>query len=199
VGVAGLAGFVWWNLHDRNPGSEFTLSASPTLSVPARLRAGFGRRVINPDMSKPVWVAGFAHNRAATKIHDDLKAVAAVIDDGEHRIGIVALDAIGFFHDEVLAVRRSVPSSARLDYVIVASTHNHSAPDLMGIWGPSDFRSGIDARLPPRRRGRRGRGADGRRGGDHARSGLVRRSAARPRRGWWPTRATRRCSTRRCG
>jgi hypothetical protein len=28
--------------------------------------------------------------------------------------------------------------------VIVASTHNHSTPDLMGIWGPSDFRSGVD-------------------------------------------------------
>jgi hypothetical protein len=142
--VAGLAVFVWWNLHDRNPGSEFDVVVRATPSVPAQLRAGFGRRVINPDMSKPVWVAGFAHNRAATNIHDDLKAVAAVIDDAEHRIGIVALDAIGFFHDEVLAVRRSLPSSARLDYVIVASTHNHSTPDLMGIWGPSDFRSGID-------------------------------------------------------
>ena len=144
VGVVGLAGFVWWNMHDRNPGSEFDVVVRATPSVPARLRVGFGRRVINPDLSKPVWVAGFAHNRAATKIHDDLEAVAAVIDDGEHRIGVVALDAIGFFHDEVLAVRRSVPSSARLDYVIVASTHNHSAPDLMGIWGPSDFKSGID-------------------------------------------------------
>jgi hypothetical protein len=142
--VAGLGGFVWWNLHDRSPGSEFSVVVRPTPSVPARLRVGFGRRTINPDMSKTVWVAGFAHNRAATKIHDDLKAVAAVIDDGEHRIGLVALDAIGFFHDEVLAVRRSVPSSARLDYVVVASTHNHSAPDLMGIWGPSDLRSGID-------------------------------------------------------
>src|SRR5688500_17385390 len=144
VGVVALAGFVWWNLHDRNPGSEFNVVVRPTPSVPARLRAGFGRRVINPDMSKPVWVAGFAHNRAATRIHDDLKAVAVVLDDGQHRIGLVALDAIGFFHDEVLAVRRSLPSSARLDYVIVASTHNHSAPDLMGIWGPSDFVSGID-------------------------------------------------------
>ena len=142
--VAGVTAFVWWNLHDRNPNGDFSRTVGPTASVPARLRVGFGRRVINPDMSKPVWVAGFAHNRAATKIHDDLKAVATVIDDGEHRIAIVALDAIGFFHDEVLAVRQGVPSSARLDYVIVASTHNHSTPDLMGIWGPSDFRSGID-------------------------------------------------------
>ena len=142
--AAGGTGLVWWNLHDRNPDGDFSRSFGSTPSIAARLRVGFGRRVINPDMSKRVWVAGFAHHRAATKIHDDLKAVAAVIDDGEHRIGIVALDAIGFFHDDVLAVRRSVPSSARLDYVIVASTHNHSAPDLMGIWGPSDFRSGID-------------------------------------------------------
>ena len=144
LAAAGLGGFVWWNLHDRSPGSEFSVVVRPTPSVPARLRVGFGRRTINPDMTKTVWVAGFAHNRAATRIHDDLKAVAAVIDDGEHRIGLVALDAIGFFHDEVLAVRRNLPSSARLDYVVVASTHNHSAPDLMGIWGPSELRSGID-------------------------------------------------------
>jgi hypothetical protein len=142
--VVATAGYVVWNLHDRTPGSDFSLRVQPTASAPAQLRVGFGRRTINPDMSKPVWVAGFAHNRAATRIHDDLKAVATVIDDGEHRVGIVALDAIGFFHDEVLAVRRSLPSSARLDYVVVASTHNHSAPDLMGIWGPSDFQSGID-------------------------------------------------------
>ncbi len=142
--VVVAAGYVVWNLHDRSPGSDFNLLVQPTASVPAQLRVGFGRRTINPDMSKTVWVAGFAHNRAATRIHDDLKAVATVIDDGEHRVGIVALDAIGFFHDEVLAVRRSLPSSARLDYVVVASTHNHSAPDLMGIWGPSDFQTGID-------------------------------------------------------
>ncbi len=28
--------------------------------------------------------------------------------------------------------------------MIVASTHNHSTPDLMGIWGPGDFPSGVD-------------------------------------------------------
>jgi hypothetical protein len=143
--LGGLAaGWVAWNLRDLSPGSDFELQVRPSASAPALLRAGFARRTINPDLSKPVWLAGFAHNRAATSIHDDLQAVAVVIDDGEHRVGLVALDAIGFFHDEVVAVRRSVPSSARLDYVVVASTHNHSTPDLMGIWGPSDFRSGID-------------------------------------------------------
>lgn len=138
------AGWVAWNLRDLSPGSDFELQIGPSATAPARLRAGFGRRTITPALSKPVWLAGFAHGRAATAIHDDLYAVAVVIDDGEHRVGLVALDAIGFFHDEVVAVRRNVPSSARLDYMVVASTHNHSAPDLMGIWGPSDYRSGID-------------------------------------------------------
>lgn len=146
--VAALAvvviGWVAWNLRDLSPEADFELQVRPSAQAAPRLRVGFGRRTVNPDLSRPVWVAGFAHGRAATAIHDDLYAVASVIDDGEHRVGLVALDAIGFFHDEVMAVRGSVPSSARLDYVVVASTHNHSTPDLMGIWGPSDYRSGID-------------------------------------------------------
>ncbi len=143
--VVGLVvAWMAWNLRDLTPGSDFELQVRPTASATPALRAGFGRRTINPDLSRPVWVAGFAHARAATALHDDLYAVAAVVDDGEHRIGLVALDSIGVFHDQAVAVRRSVPSSARLDYVIVASTHNHSTPDLMGIWGPSDYRSGID-------------------------------------------------------
>ena len=142
--LAVLCAWVLWNLRDLNPGAEFNLEIHPTATSSPTLRVGFGRRTINPDLTRTVWLAGFGHGRAATAIHDDLYAVASVIDDGEHRVGVVALDAIGFFHDEVLAVRRAVGAAARLDYVIVASTHNHSTPDLMGIWGPSDFRSGFD-------------------------------------------------------
>ena len=43
LGAAGLGGFVWWNLHDRSPGSEFSVVVRPTPSVPANLRVGFGR------------------------------------------------------------------------------------------------------------------------------------------------------------
>jgi hypothetical protein len=89
-------------------------------------------------------MAGFSNGRAATAVHDDLLAAATVIDDGYTRVGLVALDAIGLFHDDVLAIRRAVPSSAMLDYTIVCSTHNHSTPDLMGLWGETPFQSGID-------------------------------------------------------
>jgi hypothetical protein len=131
---------------DRNPGYSVQLDREPT-GASKPLRAGFGRANINPDLSnpeRPVWVAGFSQNRAATSIHDDLEAVACVIDDGVTRVGIVALDAIGFFHDDAARVRRGTPADARLDYVVVCSTHNHSTPDLMGLWGPSPFKSGVD-------------------------------------------------------
>src|SRR4030095_7692475 len=94
--------------------ADFSLRTGPSSGSTPALRVGFGRRSITPDLRKRVWLAGFGNGRAATAIHDDIYAVASVIDDGEHRVGIVALDAIGFFHDEVLAVRRSLPSSGRV-------------------------------------------------------------------------------------
>lgn len=136
---------------DRNPGYSLALEingqAAKANSRP--LRVGFGRLKIDPDLSdprRPVWIAGFGQHRAATLIHDDLWAVACVLDDGYTRLGIVALDAIGFFHDDVIAVRRQLAAEWKLDYIVVGSTHNHSTPDLMGLWGPDFLHTGVDPR-----------------------------------------------------
>jgi len=134
---------------DRVPGYSLDLRIDPTKSraEPRPFRVGFGRAKINPDLSdpnRPVWLAGFSSHRAATSIHDDLWAVAAVFDDGYTRLGIVALDAIGFFHDDVIAVRRACSQAWKLDYTIVCSLHNHSTPDLMGLWGPDFLHTGVD-------------------------------------------------------
>jgi hypothetical protein len=69
-----------------------------------------------------------------------------VIDDGRTRLGIVSLDAIGLFHDDVLSVRRRLAPQSKIDYAIVCSTHNHSTPDLLGLWGPDIFHTGVDQR-----------------------------------------------------
>ena len=39
-----------------------------------------------------VWMAGFQNSRPARGVLLPLKAVAIVVDDGEHRIGVVAAD-----------------------------------------------------------------------------------------------------------
>ena len=89
---------------DRHPGYQLAVNIDGR-ATPQRellpLNAGFARVKINPDLSNtnhPIWLAGFNQHRAATKIHDDLWAVACVIDDGRTRLGIVVLDAIGFLN-----------------------------------------------------------------------------------------------------
>lgn len=140
-----------WVTRDRQPGYSLELHhphpATPEAAGP--LRAGFGRRKINPDLGNPaapVWMAGFSQGRSATNLHDDLEAVGVVIDNGQRRIALVSIDAIGFFHDDVVAVRRRIPADLKVDYAVVCSTHNHSTPDLLGLWGPDAFHSGVDPR-----------------------------------------------------
>jgi len=136
--------------HDRLPGFAMDLRIDPLKpdASAGSLRVGFAREKINPDLSnpaRPIYVAGFGQNRRATAIHDDLWAIACVIDDGRSRLGIVALDAIGFFHDDVVRVRKRMAAEWKIDYAVICSTHNHSTPDLMGLWGRDFLHSGVDA------------------------------------------------------
>lgn len=149
--VLALAGLrAYFAFHDRLPGFSLDLRVDPGKAAanPRPLRVGFGRVKINPDLSNPkhpIYIAGFGQNRKATAVHDDLWAVACVLDDGWSRLGIVSLDTIGFFHDDVVRVRRRLDPEWKLDYTIICSTHNHSTPDLMGLWGPDYLHTGVDA------------------------------------------------------
>ena len=147
--AAALVARCLYAFRDRNPGYTVAIArtAAAARETPRPLRVGFARRMINPDLSnpdRPVYVAGFDQNRVATAIHDDLWAVACVLDDGHTRLAVAALDAIGLFHDDVIAVRRQIAPEWSIDYAVVCTTHNHSTPDLMGLWGPSITRSGVD-------------------------------------------------------
>ena len=166
--LAGL-GYVWHALRDRHPG--YALDRTIRAGPPGPLEAGFAARPITPEVPDrwtdvdgnghrddgepfedgngngrfdPVWLAGFHDDRPATGVHDDLWARAMVLGDGSHRVAIVVLDAIGVFHDSVVDVRERIPAAARIDHVILASTHTHQAPDLMGLWGPGPGRTGVD-------------------------------------------------------
>ena len=92
----------------------------------------------------PVWIAGFQKGRAAQGIKDDLMAVAVVIDDGDQRMAVVAVDANGLKRKFVLDVRQSINKEWGLDHLMIHATHNHEGPDTQGLWGPSLFESGVD-------------------------------------------------------
>jgi hypothetical protein len=108
------------------------------------LRVGFAEVDITPELKKnrPVYMAGFSHNRKATSIHDPLKARAVVLQDGTSKIALVSVDVIGLFHATALRIRAALPG---FTYVLVSSTHNHEGPDTLGLWGPTWFASGVDA------------------------------------------------------
>jgi len=113
---------------------------SPAPAAP--LRAGFGHSDITPALDKkPVFIAGFGHNRRATAVADPLMARAVVLHDGESKIAIVSVDLVGFFLSYVEDVRKQLPG---FTYVLVSSTHNHEGPDTLGLWGATPFQSGVD-------------------------------------------------------
>lgn len=107
------------------------------------LQAGFGETDITPQIKdKPVYLAGFGHNRKATGVHDPLKARAVVLAHGKEKIALVSVDVIGLFHPTIESIRKRLPG---FTYVLVSSTHNHEGPDTLGLWGSSPFKSGVDA------------------------------------------------------
>lgn len=93
----------------------------------------------------PVWMAGFDPGRAATRVHDDTWARALTLRRGELRVGIVALDLLGFSHDDVVRLREQARDAGlELDHVIVIATHTHESQDPLGFGGAHLIASGYD-------------------------------------------------------
>lgn len=123
--------------------------SSSAVAQNAALLAGFARESITPDVNDPkhpIWIAGFGQKRQAKSVHDDLYASAIALSNGSKKGVLVALDAIGFMHNDVIDIRNAVQKDLGLDFVIISSTHSHEAPDLIGIWGPSFTKTGVDSK-----------------------------------------------------
>jgi len=96
------------------------------------------------DDFQAVWLAGFQNGRPASGVRDDNWARAIVLDQGETRIAIVAVDLVGWFYDDVVATREMLSSDLGIDHLMVASTHQHEGPDTMGLWGRTVTSGGYD-------------------------------------------------------
>jgi len=170
--VGFLGGYAYYNARDRHPAYALNIDvAAPKEAV--NYRAGFSAVKITPQMRDKwtdlnknatfdpdngdtyqdlnkngrfdaVWLAGFQSSRSANGIHDDLWARTVLIDDGHTRLAIVAVDLIAFSHKNVLNVRKKILKKWGITYTVVCATHNHEGPDMIGMWGDSYLKSGID-------------------------------------------------------
>jgi hypothetical protein len=173
LAIAGVV-FVRFRIRDRHPGYKADLQLPSPGKMQGQLRVGFALEKITPELYDSwtdvdsnarfepekgdswvdgnnngkfdaYWMAGFDNKRAANGIHDDLWARAIIWDDSASVVGLVVLDAIGLFSDDVIAVRKLLAGRVpEIDHLIIASTHCHEVPDLMGMWGESQFKSGVN-------------------------------------------------------
>lgn len=93
-----------------------------------------------------IYLAGFGHNRPATGMHDDIWARALVFEQGETRLAVVALDLIGYYaHADYYGldhVKKLLDPELGITDILIASTHDHEAPDTIGPWGPDVLTDG---------------------------------------------------------
>lgn len=169
--LIGLIGFGAYQFRDRHSGYDINLNLSAEAGM---VNAGFAKIDITPKQFETwtdvdgdsrynpekgdtyedsngngqfdaIWLAGFHNSRPAQSVLDPLWARAMVLESGELKIALCVIDMIGFGNDEVIASRKLIQeSNPDLDYVIISSTHVHSSPDLMGMWGPSDYSRGVN-------------------------------------------------------
>ena len=164
-----VAIYLYWRLHDRHP--DYKVSLDIKGDQHGSLSVGFAAHKITPEVIDkwtdlnqnyqyddtdsfidknnngkfdPVWMAGFQNQRPAKLVLDDLWARAIVVDDGKTRIALVVTDLIGLGADDIIDIKKSIPAEWGITYIIVTSTHTHSGPDVVGLWGKKEYTSGVN-------------------------------------------------------
>ena len=93
-----------------------------------------------------IYLAGFGNNRIATGKHDDLWARAIVLEYGGTKVAMVSIDLIGYYSKANFyglgEIRKLVEPKLGLSEILIASTHNHEAPDTIGAWGSNALSDG---------------------------------------------------------
>ncbi|MEQ8911639.1 MAG: hypothetical protein RIE03_05055 [Pseudomonadales bacterium] len=111
------------------------------------LWAGAASTTVSPAPGD--FIAGDARNRRFTGVHDPLYARALYLSDGATALALVVVDNIGLTNPDIERMRRRAADlvgdpGLPPQRVIVSSTHTHSGPDVVGLWGEHELSSGRD-------------------------------------------------------
>jgi hypothetical protein len=122
--------------------AEAVQSAAPSF------KAGFAERDITPELGMEAPGGyGKAFHRS---VHDPCKVRAAVFDDGQSRVAIVGIDALGIRRDTVLKVRKAVVDRVGIPAgaILIGASHSHSSGPVVWIRrGEFDHASPLVQRL----------------------------------------------------
>lgn len=103
-----------------------------------KLYAGAAVVDITTDLVRKegIYIGGFDMGRKSTGVRDPVYAHVLYLDDGRQPFVLVTMDTIGFMNDDIRALK-ALATDAWQDGIIIASTHDHVGPDLVGYWGPA--------------------------------------------------------------
>jgi hypothetical protein len=109
-------------------------------------RVGAAQETINPDADS-LFFAGGKNNRKFIDVADNLYVKAVVISNAQTSIALLTVDCIGLMYPQLLEIREKVAKAVPafpVQQIIMSSTHTHSGPDVVGIWGEDIMHSGIN-------------------------------------------------------
>jgi hypothetical protein len=111
-------------------------------------KAGFAERDITPALGME---APGGYGKAYHKtIHDPCKVRAAVFDDGNARVALVGIDALGIRRETVQKVRRAIEERSGIPAgsILIGASHSHSSGPIVWIMrGDFDGASALVQRL----------------------------------------------------
>jgi hypothetical protein len=126
------------------------LNAAGTLAMSGErlFRAGAAEINISPDKFPVIVSGGFLQGRG-DQLNDPLFARALILDDGTTRLAMVVVDTLMMPRELVDDAKRLVEQATgiRPDRILVAATHTHTAPSVMGALG-TGVDQGYADRLP---------------------------------------------------
>ncbi len=101
-------------------------------------RAGAAKIDITPPVG--CWLEGIPRAQPSNAIHDPLYARALVVEQNNERVCLVTCDLIGMTNEYAreLRVRIAEAIGSSFDRVIIACSHNHSGPTMLGLFDPVD-------------------------------------------------------------
>lgn len=130
------------------------LSCSPEKPQSASLLVGGATASVNPGFDN--YIAGDKKNRRFKGIHDSLYVKAIAVSEAKNTpepgntIVLLTVDCIGLIYPTLLEIREEVAQRVPKEvldpsHIVLSSTHTHSGPDVVGLWGEDQMSSGVQA------------------------------------------------------